>query len=126
MIVAFFSGDVSTILDVAALAAIFGSFLAYTRMKSALLASESAGKAWHEERDAEKARAERLALHLKMAEEEKLKLLATVASLETRPDLSRLEGLVMEQLDSMKRHEEMAATRTDRLIAAVESLAPAA
>lgn len=124
--VATFSDDTSLILDIAAIAAIFGSMLAYFRMKAALTASESAGKAWHEERDAQKARAERGAFDLKMVEDEKLKLLAKVAALESRPDLTTLEGLVRESTASMLRHELAAAERTDRLIVAVESIRPAA
>lgn len=112
----------SAILDVVALAAIFGSFLAYSRVKAALIASEASAKAWHEERDAEKARAERTAYDLKMSEDEKLKLLATVASLESRPDLSRLEDLMSESTASIKRHEIAAAERSERLIAAVQSI----
>lgn len=125
-LVAAFTDDTSLFLDFAALTAIFGSMLAYFRMKAALTASESAGKAWHEERDAQKARAERAAFDLKMVEEDKLKLLAKVAALESRPDLTTLEGLVRESTESMIRHELAAAERTDRLIAAVEAIRPAA
>jgi endonuclease/exonuclease/phosphatase (EEP) superfamily protein YafD len=124
--IGFLTDDLSTLLDLAALAAIFGAFLAYTRVRAALVASEAAGKAWHEERDAEKARSERISYDLKMSEDEKVKLLATVAALEQRPDLSRLESLVAESTESMKRHELSAADRTERLIAAVESIRPQA
>lgn len=120
---AFFSDDLSAILDIAAVAAIFGSFLVYSRTRAALVASEAAGKAWHEERDAVHARAERLTYDLKMSDEEKLKLIAKVAALEQRPDLTRLEGLVAESTQSMKDHEIAAGERTERLIAAVENLA---
>ena len=112
----------SAILDVAALAAIFGSFLVYSRMKAALLVSESTAKSWHEERDAEKARAERNAYDLKASEDEKIKLLAKLAALEAKPDLSTLEGLVRESTESMKNHEIAAGKRTERLIAAVEAI----
>ena len=124
--VAAFSGDTGLFLDIAAIAAIFGSMLAYFRMKAALTASEAAAKAWHEERDAQKARADRNAFDLKMVEEDKVKLLATVAALESRPNLTTLEGLVRESTESMKRHELAAAERTDRLITAVEAIRPAA
>lgn len=120
---AFLSNDLSAVLDIAALAAIFGSFLVYSRTRAALIASEAAGKAWHEERDAEHARSERLVYDLKMSDEEKLKLIAKVAALEQRPDLTRLEGLVAESTAAMKAHEIKAGERTERLIAAVENLA---
>lgn len=121
--IAFFTDDLSTLLDIAALAAIFGSFLVYSRTRAALVASEAAGKAWHEERDAEHARSERLVYDLKMSEDEKVKLIAKVAALEQRPDLTRLEGLVAESTEAMKAHELKAGERTERLIAAVENLA---
>lgn len=121
--ISFFTDDISTLLDLAALAAIFGSFLVYSRTRAALVASEAAGKAWHEERDAEHARSERLSYDLKQSDDEKVKLIAKVAALEQRPDLTRLEGLVAEATAATKAHEINAGERTERLIAAVENLA---
>lgn len=121
--ISFFTDDLSALLDIAALAAIFGAFLVYSRTRAALVASESSAKAWHEERDAEHARSERLVYDLKMSDEEKLKLIAKVAALEQRPDLTRLEGLVAQSTQAMKDHEIKAGERTERLIAAVENLA---
>lgn len=112
----------SFVLDVAAVAAIVGSVAAYNRLRTALTASEASAKAWHEEREAALARAERLQEDLKAMADEKVKLLAKVAALEGRPDLTRLEGLVAESTESMKRHELSAAIRTDRLIVAIESI----
>jgi hypothetical protein len=129
MIASLFDGiydQASAILDVIAVASIAGAAFLYSRVKAALLVSESAGKSWHEEAEAQRNRADRNATDLKESEQAKLKLLATVAALEARPDLSKLEALVAESTESMKRHELSAADRTDRLIAAVESIRPQA
>ena len=112
----------SAILDVAAVAAIFGSVLTYNRIKASLTAAESAGKAWHEERDAAVAARDRLGAELKLAAEAKVELIARIAALEQRPDLTKLESLVSESTASMLRHETAAAQRTDRLITAIEAL----
>jgi hypothetical protein len=128
MMILFFgsTSDLSVILDIAALAAIFGSLLVYSRTKAALVAAEAAGRAWHEERDAEHAHSERLVLALKQSEDAKVVLIAQVAALEARPDLTRLEGLVAESTQAMKTHELKAGERTERLIAAVQAIRPAA
>jgi hypothetical protein len=120
-----FSDEISAILGFTALAAIVGSVLTYNRIRAALVASEAAGKAWREERDAAASHVQRVQASLVVANDEKTKLIAEVAALEKRPDLSRLESLVSESTDSMKRHEVSAAERTDRLIAAIEKIQPA-
>lgn len=114
----------SAILDVIAVASIAGAVFVYSRTKAALLVSESAQKSWHEEAEAQEARADRNASDLKESEQEKLKLLATVAALESKPDLARLESLVAESTMHMKDHEVKAGERTERLIAAVQKLTP--
>lgn len=113
----------SAILDVVAVATVAGSVFAYSRIKAALVVSESAGKSWHEEADAQKERADRNAKELKDAEFERTKLIAEIAALNQRPDLTRLEGLVAESTESMKNHEIKAGERTERLITAVEKIA---
>lgn len=123
----------SAIVDVAAVAAIFGSFMAYNRIKTALAASEAAGKAWHEERDAEYARAERGWAEAKRTEQTRLELVARVTALEARPDLGRIESLVRQGADDlhmhqesdakwMRQHERNAEERTKRLVAAIQDL----
>lgn len=116
----------SAILDVVAIAAIFGSVMTYNRIKAALLASEATGKAWREERDAAISRVNRIASDLASTTDEKIVLLARVTALEARPDLTRLEGLVAEATTATKNHETKAGERTERLIAAVQALTPAA
>lgn len=130
-LLAFASGDASTILDLAALAAIFGAFLAYNRMKTALVASESAAKSWHEEADAAAAKADRLVGELKLSEKERLEVVAKVTALEQRPDLSKLEAAVAglaeaaaAQLGALTeatvRHEENAELRSERIVNAIK------
>lgn len=116
----------SAILDVVAVAAIFGAVTAYNRIKASLTAAESSGKAWREERDAALAHVSRISLDLTAMQDEKVSLLARLASLEARPDLTRLEGLVAEATAATKNHEIKAGERTERLIAAVERLTPPA
>lgn len=117
--------DASIVLDLVAVAAIVGSVAAYNRLKTALAASEAAASAWHEERDASVARAERVEQELKDKASENVALVAKIAALELRPDLTKLESLVDSSNQSMLRHETQAAERTDRLISAIEML-PAA
>lgn len=112
----------SAILDVIALAAIFGSVVTYNRIKAALGASEAAGKAWREERDAALSHVNRISLDLTVSNDEKVKLIAQVSALEQRPDLTKLEGLVANSTASMLRHETAAELRTERLITAIEAL----
>lgn len=114
--------DASVVLDLLAVAALVGSFAAYNRLKTALGASEAAAAAWHEERDAAVAARDRLTESLKEADEKKVTLIAQVAALNERPDLTSLESLVAESNASMLRHEKAAALRTDRLISAIEAL----
>jgi hypothetical protein len=115
----------SVIIDFIAIAAIVGSMLVYSRTKAALAVAESATKSWHEEAEAQRDRADRTAYDMKLEIEAKLKLLAQVASLEARPDLTRLESLVAEATEATKNHEVSAGARTERLIAAIEKLTPA-
>lgn len=113
----------SLILDVIAICAIGGAVLTYNRIKAALVASESAGKAWREERDAALSHVNRISLDLTVANDEKVKLIAKVTALEAKPDLTRLEGLVAEATAATKDHEVKAGERSERLIAAVHSIA---
>lgn len=112
----------SAILDVVAIAAIFGSVMTYNRIKAALTASESTGKAWREERDAALAHVGRIEKDMAIAQEEKVSLVAKLTALEQRPDLTRLQELVAEATAATKNHEVAAGARTERLITAVESL----
>jgi hypothetical protein len=114
--------DASVVLDLVAVAAIVGSVTAYNRLRTALVASEGAASAWHEERDAAVAARDRLAEYLTDLEEKKVALIAQVAALSERPDLTNLEALVAESTASMLRHETAAAARTERLIGAIEAL----
>jgi type VI protein secretion system component VasK len=120
-------------LDVAAIAAIVGAVTTYSRNKSALAASQAAGDAWHEERDAAVAKADRQLDALKEAEVKFAKAEARIASLETRPDLHTVEellaalkdqqkGLIEALTEAMGVHEKNALDRADRLILAVEAL----
>jgi hypothetical protein len=114
--------DASIVLDIVAVAAIVGSVAAYNRLRTALGASEAAATAWHEERDAAVAARDRITEDLKATADARVELIAKVAVLEQRPDLTKLESLVQASTDSMLRHETQAAARTDRLIGAIEAL----
>lgn len=114
----------SAILDVLAIASIAGSMLVYSRIKAALVVSESAAKSWESEADAQKERADRNADLLKQATLAQTELIAKNAALEQRPDLTKLEHLVAESTSVMKDHEAHAGERTERLIEAVQSLQP--
>lgn len=121
---ALFSEQTSALLGFIGLAAIFGSVLTYNRIKASLTAAESAGKAWREERDAALSHVNRISLDLTGMQDEKVKLVAQVTALESRPNLTRLEELVAEATAATKNHEVMAGERTERLISAVEKLTP--
>lgn len=131
--VAFARGDLSTIIDLAAIAAIFGAFLAYNRIKTALTASEAAAKAWHEECDAAKTRAERLEDQMKEVEKERLALVAKVTVLEQRPDLAKLEAAIVGMTEATTgqisvlteatlTHETNAEKRSERIVSAIKEL----
>lgn len=117
-------GEATVILNVLAIAAIAGSMLIYSRIKAALLVSESASKSWQSESDAQKERADRNAEALKTATLAQTELIAKLAALEQRPDLSVMQQLIAEGTESMKKHETQAAARTDRLIAVLEERLP--
>lgn len=132
-IIAFANDQISNIIDLAALAAIFGSFLAYNRIKTALTASEAAGNAWHEESEAAQARAARAIEELKESEKERLALVAKVTALEQRPDLGKLESAITvlaetasSQLTALTEatvtHEKNAETRSHRVVGAIKEL----
>ena len=110
-----FLDQASALLDVVALAAIFASVTVYNRTKSALAASESAGKAWHEEKEAAVARADRVLA-------DRQELVVKLSVLEARPNLSKLEDMVTEFSRAMGNHEVKAAERTDKLIEAIGKL----
>lgn len=74
-------------IDFAALATIFAGVFLVAKYRSALEVSQSAAEAWKLERDAEKAKGERLSFDL-------AKETARVAALEQRPDLTKMEGLL--------------------------------
>lgn len=119
-----FHGEIAAVLDVIAVATIAGTALVYSRVKAALLVSESAVNSWREEAAAQKQRADRNNSDLQSAVLAQTELIAKVAALEQRPDLSKLESLVAEGTDSMKKHEVAAGQRTDRLIATLEARLP--
>lgn len=132
-VIAFANGEISNLIDLAALAAIFGSFLAYNRIKTALTASEAAGNAWHEECEAAKTRAERATEELKASEKERLALVAKVAVLEQRPDLGKLEVAItslaetastrLETLtEATVTHEKNAEARSHRIVDAIKEI----
>ena len=118
------SGEATLILNILAVAAIAGSMLVYSRIKAALVVSESASKSWQSESDAQKERADRNADALKQATLAQTELIAKLAAFEQRPDLTKLEGLIAQSVESMKQHEIKAGERTERLIEAVQSLQP--
>jgi hypothetical protein len=134
-ILAWYNGasPVALVLDIAAIAAIVGALATFSRNRQALEASESAGAAWHEERDAALARAERERDLHRDSETLRLAAEARILVLEARPNLIQVESLIeamrMQQDTLLKaltsaivEHETNALQRADRLIEAVESL----
>jgi vacuolar-type H+-ATPase subunit E/Vma4 len=130
-------GTTSTIINVLALAAIFGSLFNYNRLKSALTASEATGKAWHEERDAALAAKERALEEVRRTEKEKLALVAKTTALEARPDLQGLSSAIetlassataqlVALTEATLQHETNAQERSVRIVAAIEKSAEAA
>ncbi len=75
------------------------------RYRAALSATDASARAWHDERDASIARAERLAADLVIER-------AETAALKARPDMEAVVAL-------LESHESSAEKRTDRIIKAI-------
>lgn len=82
---------VRVVIDLAALAILFAGFMVLGKIRAASDASERAARAWKEERDAEIAKAERLAEELAAALGRETELRIEVSRLEARPTLETLE-----------------------------------
>ncbi len=98
--------NVTNALNMIALAVLLAGVFAVARYRAALSAADATSKAWHEERDAALARAERVA-------EELVKATAENVALKARPDLDTLTDLVRgqgEKIDLM----------ADRIVAAIK------
>lgn len=89
-------GQPTAWLDIAAAAAIVGSVAAYHRLRTALIAVEATSDAWRGERDAAMLQIDRLVVEVQAAETSRVRLAAEIVTLNLRPDLSTLEGLVQE------------------------------
>ncbi len=98
--------NVSSALNIIALAVLLAGVFAVARYRAALSAADASAKAWHEERDASVARADRIS-------EELVKASAENSALKARPDLDTLTDLVRgqgEKIDLM----------ADRIVAAIK------
>lgn len=118
------SEQMRSLLDLLAIAGIAGAMFVYSRAKGALTVSESSSKSWQSEAAAQKERADRNSAELAAAKLAQTELIAKVAALEQRPDLTRLEHLISEGTEAMKHHEVAAGERTDRLIEILEQRLP--
>ena len=121
MVAAFF--EQISIIEGIAIATIVGTVATYNRNRQALRASEATAKAWESERNAALSKAEREAEKTLEAQKEQSVMSARIAALEAMPDLSRVESLIREGNEVMRQHEVNASARTDRLVAAMESIA---
>ena len=113
--------QVALILSITGIAAIAGSMLSFNRQKVALEASESAGRAWRDERDAAVAWGERSAREAREAEALRLEAMAKATALEALPNLTSLQLSIAHLAEAVERHEVNAEARTSRLVEALAS-----
>lgn len=106
-------GDVSAVLDWAALAVLVAGFFVVSRLQLALKASDATAEAWKNERDAAIAHADRLSTELTVAQEK-------VKILEGRPTLDMLVLAIEKLSTSVDKHDVGARDRTERIIQAIK------
>jgi hypothetical protein len=102
--------NVTNALNLIALAILMAGVFAVARYRAALAAADASAKAWHEERDASIARADRVT-------EELVKATAENSALRARPDLDTLTDLVRGQGDKID-------LMADRIVAAIKDSNP--
>ena len=99
--------NITSVLNMAALAVVLAGVFVVARYKAALSAVEASAQAWQTERDAALARADRIT-------EELVKAASENAALKSRPDLIELTELVRGQGDKID-------TMADRIVAAIKA-----
>ncbi len=97
--------DMSSILDLTALAILLAGVFVVARYRAALAAADASARAWHEERDAALSARDRIS-------EDLIKEKAETAALRLRPDLDGVAEL-------LRNHEMNADRRADRIVAAI-------
>lgn len=101
-------GDrVNMVLNLAALAVLVAGVFVVAKLRAESTASRGAAEAWHEERDAEKAKADRL-------EAENRLLLADNTALNAKPDMDKVWALIKTEGDSSReRDQQLGETLTN-------------
>lgn len=98
--------QLTTLLDVAALAILFAGILVVARYRTALAVQKTTADAWRDERDAAVARAERLLIEI--ADQK-----AKIAVLSARPDIEMLHRLMID-------HDARMTEFVPKIVAALE------
>lgn len=89
---------IRVVLDLAALAILFAGFLVVGRLRAESSAAKGAAEAWERERNAERAKADRLEHELSTAQSQIAELRVEMSRLEARPTLD----VVQAQLDQIR------------------------